>query len=136
MSEKLSHKYKQLLARMFVIESVGESLYTRLKEKTEDTELKSIYDHLAKNESNTRKHIERELLKYDIPKPLMLNKVTLGVANLFFFFASGKMLERLLRRIMRRKLYSKWSDQFGSKNIELWNILLEHENLQCRMLGM
>jgi hypothetical protein len=126
--------YTKILPKMFIIESLGEVIYDKLYAKTANPEFKAIYKILAENELNTRKHIEQELLSYNLALPLLSNNIAVATANSLFYFIPGKMLDGILRKILKRRIYRKWHKQFNHENIELWDILLEHEKLQHKLL--
>jgi len=126
--------YQSLLARMLIIENVGEVLYGALITKVKNANLKSAYEKLALNERETAKHIERELLARDENNRVMNGRVILSFTKFICGILTARQLAWLLKTALDRRIYSRWYDMHKDENHEFWRLLLNHENLQHELL--
>ena len=121
---------------MFIVESLGEHLYNALCSKSSDTNLKSIYRILAQNEKQTRDRIEKEITFINMPAPMVRVRCLTNIANMVFWMLPEQRLLKLLTKILKRRMFSKWHKKYNDQNVDLWGQLLEHENLQHKMLNL
>jgi hypothetical protein len=129
-------KYENLLARMYIIESLGECLYRGLCSKCADAELKSAYRTLARNEKETRECIEVEIASLGKTVPSRRTRIVTTAAWPIFKAMPRRWLHRFLIRLLRRRMFSRWRKKHGDRNAEFWTRLVEHEDLQYQLLGL
>lgn len=128
--------YEKLLNKMLIIENAGEALYRSLGSKTRDGNLRLIYEKLALNEHETAKCIENEiLLILGKGHSILINIVALSLANIVFSVLTTRQLVWILKRVLKRRVYSKWYNEYKNDNENFWRILLNHENLQHKLLA-
>ena len=128
--------YQKLLRKMLTLEIIGEKLYSALALKVKDKNLKSIYQKLAVNESQTGACIEKEL-KISCENTSMLYKIFISnTAGLFFSLFSARILLAILENALKKRVYSRWHKLYNSDNQEFWGILLQHEDIQREFLNL
>lgn len=127
--------YQKLLGKMLRIESLGDILYKSLASKVKKENLKLTYERLAKNEQETARNIENEILALDKNHPILVNGVILNLAKLICGILTARQLTWILRTILKRRMYSKWCNIYSDKNKEFWRLLLNHEKLQYKLLS-
>jgi hypothetical protein len=130
------NEYERLLVRMFIVEDLGEHLYEALSSKCGNTNLKSTYQALARNERRTRDCVEKELASIDRPAPTLRTRYIANAARPVFNAIPRKWLHRFLTRLLMRRMYSNWHKEGHDGNVDFWKQLLEHENLQHDLLGL
>lgn len=130
---KENKKYQKLLNKMLMIENAGEILYKALISKTKDNNLKSIYGKLAQNEYEAAKYIEKEISSTN--KNLILyNRTILKLIKIICNTLTAKQLAYILQRILKERIYSAWYAKHKDSNPDFWLLLLNHENLQHKLL--
>jgi hypothetical protein len=125
--------YQRLLKKMFILEVLGERLYSILASKTKRENLKLAYRRLAFNEYKTLEYIEKEFFAVcnnNVPN----RKVISGCAKFIFNLVPARQLSLILKSILKRRLYSRWFNINKDKNRKFWDLLLEHENMQYELL--
>ena len=126
--------YGRLLKKMLIIEVIGEALYKTLVRKTSDRNLKTIYEKLALNEKDTAQSIEEELLRMGESGNFSTGSILFNLSSFLFNLLTASQLFRLLKTALKRSIYRKWFHQYRNHNLEFWNPLLNHENLQLELL--
>lgn len=129
-----SKNYQKLLIKMRLVESAGEIFYKTLASKTKDNNLKLSYEKLALNEYETLKLIEKEILTINRNRRTLIRGARLSLAKIICSMLTAKQLEWILKTILKRRMYSKWYNMYKDKNQDFWYSLLNHENLQYRLL--
>ena len=115
---------------MFFIENLGESIYNALSLKTSDNNKKYIYKKLSKNESSTANHIIKELYKLGISKPIIRKNILKFFASVIFFILPYSILEKLLKKTLKRRIFKSWFNIYNTYNKNFWKLMMEHEELQ------
>jgi len=126
--------YFKCLRRMFFIEVVGNLLYSKMALKENDPELKRIYTQLADNEQKTSLQIDKEI-KPHAPSLNDYHPFVVGLLSFLFQIVPNRLLNKILQNILKKRMYSQWSELYNEFNPELWTALLEHENLQHELLS-
>ncbi len=127
-------RYKSTLIKMFFIENLGESIYNALSFKTSDNNDKVIYKKLSKNESSTANYIIQELQKLGVSKPI-IRKILLKVfASIIFFILPYSILEKLLKKTLKKRIFKSWFNIYNTYNKDFWKLMVEHEELQHKLL--
>ena len=132
----MTKEYRKLLVKMFIVESLGERIYDSLRSKSKDADKKSVYAKLSVNEKETRDAIEKELESMNVPVPKLRTRCATGIADALFWTLPERSLLRLLTGILKKRAFSHWRERHNSRNPDLWTLLLEHENLQWKMLDL
>jgi hypothetical protein len=127
--------YQKLLGKMLRIERLGDILYKSLASKVKKENLKLTYERLAKNEQETARNIENEILALDKDHPILVNSVIINLAKLICGILTARQLTWILKTILKRRMYSKWCNIYSDKNKEFWHLLLDHEKLQHELLS-
>jgi len=129
------YAYRKLLIKMLALENVGRVFYHALRAKTGDNELKSIYERLARNEQETARRIAQELLSMDKDCRIMTNRRLAALAGHLFGMMTSKQLGWILRRVLARRMYSRWFDTYHDADHDFWLLLVRHEDLQHELLS-
>lgn len=130
------NEYERLLSLMFVIENLGERLYEVMGSKCRDVNLKSVYQELALNEKRTRDCIEKEMRSMAMSLPVRRSRFATKIARPVLNIIPLQWLQRFLTRTLRRRMYSNWRERYCDRNADFWRQLLDHEDMQYRMLNL
>lgn len=128
--------YQGLLKKLYAVEILGEKLYTQLYSKVQDKNLKSSYQKLALNEQKTATSIEKELLIIDKTNCVSDRSILLNSIGFIFKLLTARQLTWILKRALKRKIYSRYFNIYKDVNQEFWRILLNHENAQYQLLRL
>ena len=123
--------YQKLLKKMYLIELLGDSLYENLALKEKNGELRKIYVRLSDNERETGENIEKEIYK----SSRVHRHWIVVIASFLFRIIPNKVLSNFLKNILRKRMYSQWFELYNEYNSELWQLLVEHEELQHELLS-
>lgn len=126
--------YQRQLEKMFIVEAVGERLYNVLATKAKDKNLQSICQRLALGELQAREHIEKELSLIDKNIHLPFKGVILSFANFIFCLSTVSQLLWILKSVLKKRIYTRWFDTYKDNNQQFWKLLLDHENMQYKLL--
>ena len=118
------------------METLGVLIYDALAAKTSDHEAVAIYRRLSLNEAETARHIATELVALDAPTPAVVNFILKGLASALFCLFSCSLLDYLLRRTLRRKMFRLWFGMYHARNATFWQAMLDHEALQIDLLKL
>lgn len=121
---------------MFLVECLGECIYNALSSKTLDEEKKSIYKRLSLNEVETAGRIDYELEKLGFSVPMTRKAALKVVAVVVFTLLSHNMLERLLKKTLKKRIFRSWFDIYHENNENFWQVMLNHEILQYELLDL
>lgn len=132
---KKDKDYQKLLNKMLQIESLGDIIYKSLTSKTKNSNLKLAYERLALNERETARYIENEILALDKNNPISVNSIILNLAKVICSMLTASQIAWILKKILNRKIYSKWYGIYKEKNMDFWHLLLNHEKLQHELLS-
>ncbi|MCP4269176.1 MAG: amidohydrolase [Candidatus Brocadiaceae bacterium] len=128
-------EYKKTLTKMFLLESLGESLYKALYSKAVSNERASIYKRLSVNETETADSIADELRNLGFSVPT-IRKFILKVTSLIIFSVLPRIkLEKLLKRAIRKSYFKSWFNRYHEYNQDFWQSMLDHETLQSKLLN-
>lgn len=131
-----STEYKKTLIKMFLMENLGESIYNTLSSKASDKEKASVYKKLSINEIKTAHHVLNEIEKLGLSAPTTRKIILKIVASAVFPFLSHNMLEKLLKKTLKKQMFRSWFNLYHKHNELFWQSMLDHENLQYRMLNL
>lgn len=129
-----NQSYRKLLRKMLIIENAGEIFYASLIKKTKEKNLKLVYKKLALNEHNAAKRITEEISTIDKNCHVSVNRTILGLVRIICATLTERQLGRILKSILKRRIYSKWHNIHNDKNRDFWCQLLDHEGLQQELL--
>lgn len=132
---KKDKNYQKLLDKMLQTENLGDIVYKSLTAKTKNSDLRLVYERLALNERETAGYIEKEILALYKDHPIPVNGVILNLAKVICSMLAADQIAWILKNILKRKMYSKWYNIYKDKNIDFWNLLLNHEKLQHELLS-
>jgi len=127
--------YRDLLNKMLIIENIGEIFYKALVLKVKNKNLKLTYERLALNERETAKYIEKELWTIDKNNRILISGIILSVTKLLCSLLTARQLNWILKSVLKRRVYGEWYNLYKDKNREFWRLLLNHENLQHKLLA-
>lgn len=131
MSDK---KYEKVLVKMFLMEQLGQIVYDSLAAKAVKQDDKEIYNRLSLNEQETENLIINELKKLDISKPIIRKVALVIIAVVICFMLSHNAILKLLTNTLRKRKFKLWFDSYHEYNLEFWTAMLDHEELQFRLL--
>ena len=121
---------------MFLMENLGQSIYKTLASKASDEEKTSVYKRLALNEAETASCIVNELKKLDLSVPVT-RKIILKIAAFTVFSAlPHNILEKLLRKTLKKRMFFLWFNMYHEYNECFWQLMLDHEALQYKLLNL
>lgn len=130
------NSYKNLLDKMLRIERLGDVIYRSLASKEKNKDLRLTYDRLALNEQETAKYIENEILALGKSHPMSGNGVILNLVKFICDILPARQIAWILKKILKRGMYSKWYNINKDRNGEFWRLLLNHEKLQHELLSL
>lgn len=126
-----------LLKKMLLIENLGEILYSNLYLKAKDEDSRTIYKKLSINEQETGVAIREYSLKNNFDLKMFFSNLILLIADVVFKIVSEKQLLLFLRNILKKRIYLKYYEKYKNYySQELWNILLDHEKFQHKLLNV
>lgn len=125
---------KNLFKKMLLIENLGALLYEALSAKSRDTNQKDIYTQLARNEHTSGTDIKEELARLNIHHSSPLHTGIVVIAKYAFALMPLCQLEWILKKALKKRIYSRWFACYHESNQELWDKLLQHETMQCALL--
>lgn len=128
--------YSRLLSKMLMIEKTGEILYRELSLKSRDINSKDLYERLADNEQRTASYIKEELVHFNIKESSLVRSLFVAIASLFFRLLTIGQLKWILKKVLKRRVYSSWFDRNKDSNQQFWQKLLEHEKIQFKLLNL
>ena len=129
-------EYKRVLRKIFLIENLGEHIYYALLGKADDDVQRTIYRRLALNEAKTAHLTEEELARLYCPVPVIRKRFIGSIAYIVCSVLSQSTLEKLLKKTLRRRMFSSWFNIYHKFNENFWEALLSHENLQHELLKL
>lgn len=129
-------KYKNTLIRMFLMENIGECIYNALFSKTSDEKKAFIYKRLSLNEVETAGHIADEIRNLGFASPMIRKAILKIVASTVFSVLSHNILENLLRRTLKKRMFRSWFNVYHDYNQAFWRLMLDHEVLQHELLNL
>lgn len=129
-------KYKKTLEKMFLIETLGESIYKALSSKGSNKEMISIYKRLSINEVETAGYIVNELEKMGFSVPRIRKVVLKVVADTVFSILSHNMLETLLKKTLKKRMFKAWFNMYHNNNKNFWQLMIDHEAFQYELLNL
>ncbi len=131
---KTDTKYKKILIKMLLLESLGESLYKALASKAISKESESIYKRLSINEAETADRIANELRTLGFSVPTIRKFILKVISFIIFSILPQIKLEKLLKRALRKSYFRSWFNKYHTYNEEFWQSMLDHETLQSKLL--
>lgn len=132
----INKKYRNTLIRMFLIENLGESMYNALYTKSANVENASIYKRLSLNEVGTADLILKELKNSGFSEPIISKFFLKVIAFIVFSVFPQKLLEILLKKTLKKKLFRTWYNIYYKYNECFWRSMLDHEILQYELLDL
>ena len=121
---------------MVLVESLGEGIYNALYSKTSDEKKKSIYKRLSLNETETAGYIVKELKKLGFSAPMTRKAILKAAAVTIFTVLSHNMLEKLLKKALKKRMFRSWFNMYHEYNENFWQAMLNHEALQYELLNL
>jgi stress-induced morphogen len=131
MSDK---KYTAAMKKIYVIEALGDCIYSSMASKLSTGDLRNVYLRLAENERRMMKLAAIELRSLGLRPPRLKRKISVSVASAFFRTVPLVVQQKILFRILTGKIFSEWHAVYREKNAVLWDQLLDHEKLQHALL--
>ena len=129
-------KYKKTLVKMFLIENLGQSIYKTLASKTSDEKKEAVYKRLALNEAETANHITAELKKNGLSVSALRKNILQVVALVVFLILSHDILENILKKTLKKRIFFLWFNMYHEYNKCFWQLMLDHEKLQYKLLNL
>jgi hypothetical protein len=133
MSDK---KYTAAMKKIYVIEALGDCIYSSMATKISTSDLRCVYLRLAENERKMMELAAVELRSLGLRPPGLKRKISVSVASAFFKIVPLVVQQKILLRILAGKIFSEWHAVYREKNAVLWDQLLDHEKLQHALLGI
>ena len=121
---------------MFLVENLGESIYKALASKVSNEEMISIYKKLSINEIDTAGFIANELKRMELAVPRKRKVVLKVVADTAFSLLSHNILETLLKKILKKRMFRSWFNMYHDNNEKFWKSMIDHETLQYELLNL
>lgn len=132
----LTDEYQMVLRKMYLMEAMGECLYTALASKAPDSSRSEIYRRLAQNEYDTARRIADELQRQGIGTPTLIKTGVSVLLRVVFVILPYRMLAHILRKALGKQKFRLWFDQFHQQSEVFWHLMLEHEVLQYELLEL
>lgn len=126
--------YQRLLDKMLLLEKAGNIIYRSLARKVKDEKMGLIYEKLALREEEAAQYIENEISAINRNRSTSVNDIILGLTKLICGMLTARQIAWILKIILKKRMYSKWYNNYSDKNRNFWNLLLDHENLQYELL--
>ena len=129
-------KYSNLIKKIYIVESLGEALYSCMSNKHTNSALSLIYKTLSDNETRMKHLIENVAKEYSIALPYYKVNIYLTFSKLFFKASPHFILKNMLVHILRKQMFSSFHDAYRERDTNLWDQLLAHEKLQYQLLNL
>jgi predicted nucleotidyltransferase len=128
--------YAKTLKRMYLMENAGESIYNALCSKSSDKEVAAVYKRLSLNETETAGRIFDELNVIGVSVPMIRKAVLRSTLSTVFALLPHSVLERLLKKTLKKQMFRLWFKLFHQNNEGFWQAMLDHEGLQYDLLKL
>lgn len=118
------------------MENLGESIYNALSLKTSEKPKVFVYKRLSLNEVVTAGYIVNELNNLGFSVPVIRKAFLKAAANIVFSVLSHDMLENLLKKTLKKRMFRAWFNMYHKYNESFWQSMLDHETLQYELLNL